>query len=95
MNKTLLIAIAVAIALVLGLFLWFRETSVASLPEESIRATYPGKIVYSVTPVVGLEQLRTHCASLMGTFNECGNDCDPNAQVCDLACALTCENIPS
>ncbi len=68
-----------------------------NIPEEKsfIRDRFTGKVVYQLGEGVTEAQLRNHCALEGGTFSMCSSSCAPDAEVCTLECAVTCENIPA
>lgn len=56
---------------------------------------FEGKIVYTLNEQGTLADLQQHCATEGGTFNECGSPCEPNAEICVMMCAFTCDDIPA
>lgn len=89
MNK-LLVIFTIGLLLVVGAaFVYFNE------PEANVKQTYNSngeitKIVYEITSESTLKSCQNDCAKRGGYFEECGNPCDPGAEVCEAVCAVTC-----
>ncbi len=54
-----------------------------------IRATYEGKIVYTIDADKGAAT--KDCSERNGVINTCGSSCAPDAEICTMECALVCE----
>jgi len=50
---------------------------------------YKTKIVYNMSEDV--EMMKSDCEIRRGKFNECGSPCAPDAEMCVMMCAFTCE----
>lgn len=90
-SKTLIITIMVLVMVaLLGWIVYLvMDRNDAVVP---IQATYGNeKVVYTLDLSEDREPLMLHCKEFGGTFNECGNPCQPSAELCTTVCALTCE----
>lgn len=57
----------------------------------SVEREYEGKLVYAESGSEAEQAAwRSDCDQRGGTFNECGNACEPGAVVCTQVCAYTC-----
>ena len=97
MNK-LVLPLAFLIVVFAGLFLFFSldDSKMIDLDDSLLKNIYKDssgkvvKFVYATSDELGLDDYRTHCASLNGLFEECGNICEPGATACVEVCAVTC-----
>jgi hypothetical protein len=58
-----------------------------------IQAEFENKIVYTTDSSYDTKKLKRDCQERQGVFNECGNICSGEQEVCASVCAYTCENI--
>lgn len=99
-NKSIVL-VSVLILLGIGLFYNWYTTPVplsvmelpvrnATIPEVSMEAVYPQKIVYTTKIPAPKEDFIGDCSMRGGVFNSCGNGCAPDAEMCMTVCAYTC-----
>jgi hypothetical protein len=100
-GETKIVGLVVAFLLIIvaGGALYFltqvtREELESSQNNVEIENRFENKIVYTSNQDVDVESLRQHCAAQKGVFNECGNICEPGADICASVCAFTCEFEP-
>lgn len=96
-NKILLSFLVIIITATIIGALYYVFTSSVKAPMEnkqdaiSMEKRYKGKIVYtSSLEEADKERLKRDCRERGGDFNECGDVCAPQAQMCAQVCAYTC-----
>ncbi|MBN1495049.1 hypothetical protein JW911_04960 [Candidatus Peregrinibacteria bacterium] len=67
------------------------DSYVCTEPEEItlISNEFENKIVYNMN--ADIKMLQEDCKKRGGEFNECGSPCAPDAEICIMMCAFTCE----
>lgn len=84
-----IIVAMIIIILAMGIFLARNLTSKEVLIEQD----FGSKIVYEIRENLKIIDYENDCIKRGGIFNECGNVCEPDAEVCVMMCAFTCEDI--
>ncbi|MBI2023556.1 hypothetical protein HYT01_03280 [Candidatus Giovannonibacteria bacterium] len=90
MKNSVYILLAVVIVVVGG-FVIYLTRSVSPNTSVPRQAEFAEKIVYTTDASADTTPLKADCASRKGVFNECGNICAPDAEICASVCAFTCD----
>lgn len=93
----LIVALVVIVIAAGALYLLTQDSGNNEQPNQDtvpIENRFENKIVYTTNQDTDVEALRNHCSAEGGTFNECGNVCEPGTAVCASVCAYTCEFEP-
>ncbi|PIQ91662.1 MAG: hypothetical protein COV70_02500 [Parcubacteria group bacterium CG11_big_fil_rev_8_21_14_0_20_39_22] len=88
-RKTTFWTVIVLIAVVIFVW-WFYSVKGITITDD-----YDTKVVYTTNLNEDEVPYRNDCRERKGTFNSCGNPCDPEGSICAQVCAYTCDNIPT
>ncbi len=88
MNK--IIIFTVILVLIAGVLIFYFDKDGASIKKTYKSSGEITKIIYEVNDNSPLSVCEQDCLERNGFFQECGNICEPGADVCDTVCAVTC-----
>ena len=92
MKKANEILIIILVLMVLLFLIYFINKNTGKI---NIEKDYGNKIVYTTDVSKDKFNYINDCKKRSGTFNECGNVCSSDAELCIQICAFTCDNISS
>ncbi len=74
------------------------EANTEDQPQQPSRAPieedYGSKVIYNDSKLEDDSILINDCNSRGGSFNACGNSCEPGSELCAAVCVKTCDDIP-
>lgn len=89
MNK-MAISLVVVLIVIAGMVFFFYDKDGPIVKQTYTSSGEITKIVYEVTEDSPISVCQEDCVRRGGLFQECGNPCEPEAQVCETVCAVTC-----